>query len=55
MRNLITAKYEKRGKYLPILHTMQRAITTLSLNACLNKMYQDLSYLRIVSGLLNNI
>ena len=31
------------------------AITTLSLNACLNKMYQELSYLLIVSGLLNII
>ena len=27
----------------------------LSLNACLNKMYQELSYLLIVSGLLNII
>ena len=35
--------------------TKQRAITTLSLNACLNKMYQELSYLLIVSGLLNII
>ena len=35
--------------------TRQRAITTLSLNAYLNKMYQELSYLRIVSGLLNII
>ena len=33
----------------------QRAITTLSLNAYLNKMYQELSYLLIVSGLLNII
>ena len=30
--------------------TRQRAITTLSLNACLNKVYQELSYLLIVSG-----
>ena len=35
--------------------TRQRAITTLSLNAYLNKMYQELSYLLIVSGLLNII
>ena len=35
--------------------TRQRALTTLSLNACLNKMYQQLSYLLIVSGLLNII
>ena len=35
--------------------TRQRAITTLSLNACVNKMYQELSYLLIVSGLLNII
>ena len=28
---LSIAKYEKRGKYFPILHE-QRAITTLSLN-----------------------
>ena len=35
--------------------TSQRAITTLSLNVCLNKMYQELSYLLIVSGLLNII
>ena len=35
--------------------TRQRAITTLSLNACLNKMYQELSYLLIVLGLLNII
>ena len=33
----------------------QRAITTLSLNACLNKMRQELSYIQIVSGLLNII
>ena len=33
----------------------QRAITTLSLNACFNKMYQKLSYLLIVSGLFNII
>ena len=33
----------------------QRAITTLSLNACFNKMYQELSYLLIVSGLFNII
>ena len=31
----------------------QLPITTLSLNAFLNKMYQELSYLLIVSGLLN--
>ena len=35
--------------------TRQHAITTLSLNAYLNKMYQELSYLLIVSGLLNII
>ena len=35
--------------------TRQRVISTLSLNACLNKMYQELSYLLIVSGLLNII
>ena len=35
--------------------TRQRSITTLSLNAYLNKMYQELSYLLIVSGLLNTI
>ena len=35
--------------------TRQRVITTLSLNAYLNKMYQKLSYLLIVSGLLNII
>ena len=35
--------------------TRQRAITTLSFNACLNKMYQEFSYLLIVSGLLNII
>ena len=35
--------------------TRQRAVTTLPLNACLNKMYQELSYLLIVSGLLNII
>ena len=35
--------------------TSQRAVTTLSLNTCLNKMYQKLSYLLIVSGLLNII
>ena len=33
----------------------QRAITTLSLNAYLNKMCQELSYLLTVSGLLNII
>ena len=31
----------------------QRAITTLLLNTYLNKMYEELSYLLIVSGLLN--
>ena len=36
-------------------YTRQRAIITLSLNACLNKMYQESSYLLIVSGLLNLI
>ena len=36
-------------------YTRQRAINTLSLNACLNEMYQELSYLLIVSGLPNNI
>ena len=37
--------------------TRQRVITTLSLNACLNKMYQELSYLGLltVSGLHNII
>ena len=35
--------------------TRQRGITTLPLNACLNKMYQELSYLLIVSDLLNII
>ena len=35
--------------------TRQRGITTLSLNACLSKMYQELSYLLIVSGLFNII
>ena len=30
-------------------------MTTLLLNACLNKMYLELSYLLIVSGLLNII
>ena len=33
--------------------TRQRAIITLSLNVCLIKMYQELSYLLILSGLLN--
>ena len=33
----------------------QRAITTLTLNACLKHMYQELSYLLIVPGLLNII
>ena len=50
----ITVKYEKRGKNLAICKR-QRAITTLSLNACLNQMYQELSYLLTVSGLLNII
>ena len=34
--------------------TRQTAIATLLLNAYLNKMYQDLSDLLIVSGLLKN-
>ena len=56
---LITAKYEKRGKYLPKSQEAT-SITTLSLNACLlnaclDKMYQELSYLLIVSDLLNKI
>ena len=33
----------------------QRAITTLSLNACPNKIYQELSYLLVVSSFLNII
>ena len=36
---------------LPLMR--QRATTTLSLNCYLNKMYQELSYLLIVSGLRN--
>ena len=35
--------------------TSQRVITNVSLNACLNQMYQELSCLLIVSGLLNII
>ena len=35
--------------------TKQRAITTLSLNACLNQMNQELSYLLIELSLLNMI
>ena len=35
--------------------TRQCTITTLSLNAYLNKMYQELSYLLNISGLLNII
>ena len=35
--------------------TRQRAIITLSLNTCLIKMYQELSYLLIASGLLHII
>ena len=35
--------------------TRQRAVATLSLNAGLNKIYQELSYLLFVSGLLNMI
>ena len=35
--------------------TRQRAITTFSLNAYSNKIYQELSYLLIVLGLLNII
>ena len=33
--------------------TKQRVITTLSLNGSLNKMYQELSYLLVISGFLN--
>ena len=33
--------------------TKQRAVTTLLLNGSLNKMYQELSYLLIISGFLN--
>ena len=36
-------------------YTRQRAITTLSLNACLNKINQELCYLLIVSRLLHVI
>ena len=36
-------------------YTRQRAITTLSWNSCLNKIYQELPYLLIVSGLLHII
>ena len=35
--------------------TRQRAITTLSLNACLDRMYQELSYVLVASGLFNII
>ena len=50
----IKVKYEKRGNICQYC-TRQRVITTLSLNACLNKMYQELSYILVVSGLLNII
>ena len=50
----ITEKYVKGGKYFQY-STRQRVITTLSLKPCLNKKYQELSYLGrlIVLGLLN--
>ena len=35
--------------------TRQRATTTLSLNACWDQMYQEWSYLLIVSSLLSII
>ena len=49
--------WEKRKiiAYICIYCTRQRAITTLSLNACLNKIHQELFSLLIVSGLLNTI
>ena len=50
----IIAKYEKRGKYLPILQK-QRVITTLSLNVSLNQINQELSALLIAENLLNLI
>ena len=53
-RAFITAKYEKRGKYLSILHEAM-CDHYFTLNAWLNKMYQELSYLLLVSGLLNII
>ena len=41
----ILAKYDKRGKYLPILHEATCNINTLSLNACWSQIQQELSYL----------
>ena len=35
--------------------TRQHAISTLSLNACLNQMNQELSYLLIASSLHNDL
>ena len=50
----LTAKYEKRGKYFPRLH--EATCDNYFIVKCLsNKMYQELSYLLIVSGLLNII
>ena len=48
-------KYEKRGKYLPILHEKQRAITTVSLNALWNQMQQELSHLLPIASNVFNI
>ena len=58
-RKIIKKKYIKIKKEENICQycTRQRVITTLYLNACLTKMYQELSYLDLlpVSGLLNII
>ena len=50
------SKNEKQGKYLPILHeaTCDNYFIVKGL-FYLNKIYQELSYLLIVSGLLNII
>ena len=45
----------KNGENICQYYTRQRAITTLSLNASLNQMNQELSYLLIELSLLNMI
>ena len=56
-RTVPSAIWEIFSEFLNICQycTRPRAITTLSLNACLNQMNQELSYLLIASSLHNMI
>ena len=51
---LLTAKYEKREKYLRILHEAT-CDNYFIVNACLNQINQELSYLLTAESLVNMI